>query len=100
MNRLKHIFVVGLVAAFAVDAHARPFGPDHAESEVCAAVASEREAPPNAPPAWLADVFEHPINRESGIDECSTAFVQREARLPASREKRPAAIPQPLSPKE
>jgi hypothetical protein len=89
VRQAEHIFLAGLVAAFTANAEAGPFGSDYGESEVCADVAFEREAPPNAPPAWLADVFEHPINRDSRMGECVTAFVQHDA-----------PIYQPHSPKE
>ena len=101
VNRLKYILVAGLVAAFAANAGAGSFGPDYGSGEVCAALASAREAPPHAPPAWLTDVFEHPIDPQGGVDEqCSSAFVRREARLLASAEKSPAAFHQLVSQKE
>jgi hypothetical protein len=97
----KHILVAALLAAFSANAGAGPFGADQGFGEVCAAVAGAREAPPDVPPAWLADLFEHPINPARAVDdECSAAFVERDARLPASTEKSSAAFHQPVSQKE
>ena len=93
VNQLKYIFFVALVAAFCANAGARPFGPDYGSSEACAEVANRREAPPHTPPAWLAELFEHPINPETSLeDECLIAFLRFE--------KTPAAFHQPVSPKD
>ena len=73
VNHLKYIFVAGLVAAFAANAGAAPFGPDYGWGEVCAALAID-------PEDWLDD-------------ECASAFVQR-------AEKSRAAFRPTLSPKE
>jgi len=73
VNHLKYIFVAGLVAAFAANAGAAPFGADYGSDEVCAVLASD-------PEDWVDD-------------QCASAFVRR-------AEKSPAAFRQTLSPKE
>jgi hypothetical protein len=84
---------IAVLAAAACTADAGPFGPDHGRHEVCADAESALRAPANAHPAWLADLFEHPINPEAGADdECSAAFVQREAHVSGAGLKNPAPL--------